>query len=226
MDAMPPLLAAPARDRQPQSARAAAPEWISFLCPSVAGRGRMSGHGGFWMSNRIARTCLALAALTALSAASSVQAPPAGPEYLGVVEAHVNGTTRQLERQRIVVNARIRLGGLGGIKSNYEMPGARSPVRFAAGQQVEFIVRVASQEADPQTYISFYRLDSKKKKRIVTAMRADYGGATNTLNRHSVAFDARKHGTQFFRLVPLGPLTPGEYMITATSQDGFLFGVD
>ena len=54
-------------------------------------------------------------------------------------------------------------------------------------------------------------------------------------DRQAVAFEARRHGTQFFRIAPLAPLAPGEYMLRLTPQgtgfnyqpgDGFLFGID
>lgn len=179
--------------------------------------------------------CLAAAAGQAAprkgAPAATVPAPPAatGPEYVGIFEARVGGVTRPLERQRLEMKAKANY--LGSAKVGMEVAGARSPVRFAAGQPLEFILRVDSQDSDPQAAITLYAMIRKKNARYLQSARGNFGfgsgGVTSTQNRQAIPFDARRHGTQFFRIAPLTPLPPGEYMLSSTSgTDGFLFGID
>jgi hypothetical protein len=167
------------------------------------------------------------AAFAATSLPSAAQTPRyAGPEYVGVVEARVQGVTRQLERQRIAVTAKMKAFGLGGVRAGYEFPQGKSPLRFRAGEPVEFVIRVTSQDIDPRSFVQFSRVTSKKYRRLLTTMTFGYGGSTSTGNFYDVPFEARRHGTTLFRITPTTPLTPGEYMLTSNSTDAFLFGVD
>jgi hypothetical protein len=158
-----------------------------------------------------------------------VAAPPVatGPEYVGNFEARVGDVARPLERQRL--EFKTKASYLGSAKAGMEVAGARSPVRFAAGQPLEFIVRVASQDSDPQSTITLYTMIRKKNARYLQYASGKFGfgsgGVTSTQNRQAVPFDARRYGTQFFRLAPVAPLPPGEYMLTM-GVDGFLFGID
>ena len=168
-----------------------------------------------------------IAAFAAVSLPSAAQTPRySGPEYVGVVEARVQGVTKPLERQRITVTTQIKAFGLGGVRAGYEFPQGRSPVRLRAGQPVEFVIRVSSQDTDPHSFFRFSRLTSKKYRRLLTTTTMSYGGSVSTGNFYDVPFDARRQGTQFFRITPSSPLTPGEYMVTSNSTDAFLFGVD
>lgn len=169
---------------------------------------------------------------SAAPARAPVAPPATGPEYIGVFEARVNGAARALERQSI--QSRVKSGFTKG-KITEEVAGERSPVRVASGDPLQFVVRVPSQEIDPQTIIDFYRLTPGKGRRALLTTKIGFGSFKGAADRQAVAFEAQRHGARWFLIRPLAPLTAGEYMLRMTPQqagfayqpgDGFLFGVD
>ncbi len=163
---------------------------------------------------------------------ASAPPPATGPDYVGVFEARVNGAPMALERQPI--QSRVKSGFTKG-KITEEVAGERSPVRVASGQPLQFVVRVTSQEIDPQTIIDFYRLTPGKRRRALLTTKIGFGSFKGAADRQAVAFEAQRHGARWFLIRPLGPLPAGEYMLRLTPQqvgfayqpgDGFLFGVD
>jgi hypothetical protein len=160
------------------------------------------------------------------------QAKDAGlPEYVGIFAGRstANGPFVALERITPVQQTRVRAFGFGGAEAHYSFTGETSPVRFKAGDHLEFIVRTATQDQDPATLVQFNVLKDFHGDRILPlanvvpfAVRA-----SDVSHEQSVAFDAAKYGTNFFKIVPTQPLPPGEYALsTSAGRDGFLFGID
>lgn len=155
---------------------------------------------------------------------------PAGPEYVDVIEAVVDGQRIDLERVEPKYRAKIKGLGFGGMKTTLEIDGGRSPVRFASGKPVEFVIRVANQDADPVAYVALYRAKANKKVRSMIIAQAGFGGATTTGNgggNDKIAIAGNKYGSRFYRIKPVALLGPGEYMIKGgNGTTGFMFGID
>src|SRR5665213_1404712 len=92
------------------------------------------------------------------------------PEYVGIFMARVSGGGGDyvaLERVTPVLRTRVRGLGFGGAEEHDSFAGEASPVRFKAGQPIEFITRVASQDQDPATFIQFFILKVGKGDRVL-----------------------------------------------------------
>lgn len=153
------------------------------------------------------------------------------PEYIGVffLLEPATGNLIPLERQTPESKVRLKAMGLGGGESVLEVRGEKSPVRFRADQKIEFVVLVSSQQTDPQGFIQFFSLESKKGKRQLVVGRAGSMGMNgkSVTSERAVPFSAAKYGASSFRIVPLQNLTPGEYALGAPgNNDGFCFGID
>lgn len=172
-------------------------------------------------------------ALYAPGQAKAVQTTPiAGePEYAGNFAARAPDTGQYIPLERLTATqaTRMRAMGFGGADVRLEFPGETSSVRFKAGQSVEFIVRVITQERDPLSFVQFFQLTSVKGRRSVQIVNV-YGmgvKSEDTSRAHMVPFSATRFGEHFFRIVPQQPLAPGEYSVgTSDSHDGFCFGID
>ena len=172
----------------------------------------------------------AFVAAGGLTTYSSATVPAqAGPEYVGVFEAVVGGKRLPLERQSASMEMRGKMMGLGGMEMYSKFSGGRSPVRFHSGDKVSFVVRIASTDADPASYLFLSKMTSKKKeRRAVYAGQGIYGGfkVDPSGAKLHLPVNYRRQG-RFMYLEPLVTLEPGEYMLTATgTQNAFLFGVD
>ena len=155
-------------------------------------------------------------------------APPVqGPEYIGNFEAVSKaGVRTDLERLKGVVQSKIKALGYGGFETFTEYSGARSPVRFSSADPVIFVVRF-SQGADPQGLISIKKLTVRKNNRISMNVTSSFIGMSprNVSDAGNISYNAQKYGTEFFKIIPITPLPPGEYVISM-GADGSLFGVD
>lgn len=185
------------------------------------------------MNKHIPALCAAVA--IAWTGGQAVARAVTGPDYVGVFEASTPANARtQLERQKAQGTYKLRALGYGGVSGFYEISGDRSPVRFQAGQPVSFVVRVESQQNDPQNLFQISRLETKPGKRILPAVIVGFS-SKNKMTAQAVTFNADKHGSAFFKITPSAPLAPGEYLVSAVlpqdaanagSRDVFLFGVD
>ncbi len=154
------------------------------------------------------------------------------PEYAGnfAEKNPATGAYAPLERVTPRQETRVRGFGFGGGYSQLVIPGEQSPVRFKAGQPIEFVVRVSSQDRDPLATVQFFQVQPDKGNR--TMRMADVGGPFNShaddvSQKYAVQFTATKMGTSFFKIVPVQPLQPGEYTLsTPEIRDGFCFGID
>ena len=153
------------------------------------------------------------------------------PEYQNVV-FYLDTTSTNLiplERQKPSVRVRVKALGYAGSEKIMEIKGEKSPNRFTAGQTLEFIVRVSSQQTDPQSYIDFFKLESKNGNRQIVLAKAGTMGINgrSTTKDASVAFDAAKYGGASFKFRAAVELPPGEYEVsTIHAKDAFCFGVD
>ena len=91
----------------------------------------------------------ALLCLFQISGVGRAQKAAPEPEYENVAAFldQAAGTLKPLERQTLAAVAKTKFGGIGGMTSSATVPGAQSPVRFAADQKLEFVARATSQSA-------------------------------------------------------------------------------
>lgn len=172
-----------------------------------------------------------LVAAFGLFATQAVAADAGLPEYIGNFSGRASGAGAYLplERATGVQQTRVRGFGFGGAEVHYSFPGDSSPVRFKAGQPLEFLLRVAAQDHDPQSLIQFVALKQVNGERVLPMANANMFRSTSTQHDQDRPFTATKYGTSFFKIVPNEPLAPGEYGLATTDNPaptGFLFGVD
>jgi hypothetical protein len=171
-------------------------------------------------------------AFAILPAATSMARAEEGPEYNGVFEERNprTGVFTPLERSTPAARMKIRALGFGGGSSSLEFRGAHSPVRFRASEKLEFVVRVASRDDDPNSTLQFFALTPSANSRLLKLVNVGplgVAGNRSTTNDYVVPFTATKFGEHFFKIAPTRPLAPGEYTVSAPgTQDGFCFGVD
>jgi hypothetical protein len=176
---------------------------------------------------RFAMLCFAFGLLATRAVAADAGLPEYIDNFAG--RAAKAGAYAPLERATAVQQTRVRAFGFGGAESHYSFAGESSPVRFKSGQPVEFVVRVAAQDQDPQTFVQFYSLKAGNGERILPMVNVGAFAirSGDTSHAQAVVFDAAKYGTNFFKIAPSQPLSPGEYSLsTAGTNNSFLFGVD
>lgn len=153
-----------------------------------------------------------------------------GPDYIGVFEAvNEKGARSELERKTPQAKTKLKAFGFAGGASEYVISGGTSPVRFNAGQRLEFVVRVQSQDIDPHSTVQFFALVPKQSTRHLPIMSVGALGigSSRQLEHGIVEFNASKYGQNFFKIRPKLNLPPGEYALsTSDGKDAFLFGID
>jgi hypothetical protein len=173
-----------------------------------------------------------IALFLALVIMPAAAAAPGEPEYNGNFAARDIATGRYIALERLTPTpeTRVRGWGFGGAESIIYASGASSNVRFHVGQRIQFVMKVASQDEDPQNLIQFSSLVVKNDRRTLPVVDVHGMFATKAesmARKYAVPFIASKQGKNFFSVEPSAPLAPGEYWISATSiQDAFCFGVD
>ena len=144
-----------------------------------------------------------------VAALSQIQGSP--PEYIGTFESVVNGSYVPLERGTATMESHGKM--MGGMEMYYSFSGGRSPVRLMASQPPYFVVKAETYGYDPANSLFLYALASKgKERRLVIASRGIYGGPTvdPTANKQRVSVNYQQAGPGLMKIVPLGPLAPGE----------------
>ena len=176
---------------------------------------------------------LVLAALLCITPViSTAQGIVQEPEFDDAFAGLDAGKLIPLERQTSTIHA----GGGGfmvvGTKAAYEFPGAKSPVRFHSGTQLDFVVRraFAASSVDPNTFYVLRKLTTKKKSRELVFMTGKFsplgGGMKTNLQQGVLPVTFSKYGLSSFKVAADG-LVPGEYAFSLVSgQTVFCFGVD
>jgi hypothetical protein len=117
------------------------------------------------------------------------------------------------------------------MKSAAEFPGAKSPIRFKAGQPLTFIVRSAVPigTIDPNTIFHFRKLVEKKKVREMVMMSGSanpFGASIKTSGTTGLLpVEFSKYGDHSMRAVTES-LSPGEYAFSKMGGVAFCFGID
>jgi hypothetical protein len=152
------------------------------------------------------------------------------PEYIGtVVYLDPAGTLTPLEKQQPNTQTKVIGLGYGGAKTSIIFNGPASPVRFKAGQDIQFVVRLNAPGIDPETLVNLNVLKVTKGRREVVIAKAGSMGmnARSTSGESLRSLNFSKYGENSLKLSPATPLEPGEYVITTKfGQSAFLFGID
>jgi hypothetical protein len=152
------------------------------------------------------------------------------PEYIGIVfYLDPAGPLSPLERQQPNFQTKVKALGYGGAQSSTVFKGSKSPVRFKAGQDIRFVVRLNATGIEPDSLVKLDVLKvTKDQREMVMAKAGAMGfGAKSTNGEAQRPLNFSKYGEQSLQVSPAGPLGPGEYVITTMGgQSAFLFGID
>jgi hypothetical protein len=159
------------------------------------------------------------------------------PEYIGVIfYLDPSNALSPLERQKTKMEVKTKAWGYGGMKMGNAYKGSQSPVRFKAGQDIQFIVRgrVAShggmEPPPPETLVSLKALKVSKDERMSAVMEMKVMGFGSKAQDTSRPLVFTNYGEQSYRVSPAEPLEPGEYVMSWGAGLGgngdFLFGID
>lgn len=154
------------------------------------------------------------------------------PEFADVFFRVDAGTLLPLERQNLTFKGKARGFMVMNMKTVSEFPGGKSPVRFKAGQPLDFVVRtlLAPSAVDPNTTYCLRKVDAKKKTRelVIMAGHASPLGASSTVNfaGGAIPVNFSKYGSSSLK-VSITNLPPGEYALGRTYGPAvFCFGMD
>jgi hypothetical protein len=139
-----------------------------------------------------------------------------------------------LESQVVQMKHNYRDLGFAGGSTIYQVKGDKSPMRLKANGKPEFVVRLEG-GYDPLEAVWVRHFDAVRGSRVMPI--ADFNALGNvskvTLEPAVIDFNAAKYGSSSIKIVPIEPLTPGEYclIIRAPGQlpkrtNAFCFGVD
>jgi hypothetical protein len=104
----------------------------------------------------------------------------------------------------------------------YVIPSEKSPVRFSAGDDLQFVVRVTEDFEKAAATIQFFRFEPLNGKRQLLLKKSDF-----ISNKSSLKLETQKYGQFSLKIVPSTKLAPGEYCISRTTiRQGYCFGVD
>jgi hypothetical protein len=151
------------------------------------------------------------------------------PEYIGIVfSLDSTGTLIPLERQQANYQTKEKGLGYGGVQTSSFFKGSKSSVRFKAGQDIQFVVRPSSTAIEPDTIVKLHVLKVTKNQRLIVLAKTDAMGygSKSTAGQSLLALNFARYGAVSLKFSPATPLNPGEYVITAGGQTGFLFGID
>lgn len=136
---------------------------------------------------------------------STVNAQIKEPEFWGEVFSLYNGNTSILEKKRAIVEtkagASLYLFGIGKIKSRFIVSDAYSNIRLPKQDEHKFIVKVADNNIDPFSIISFFKFSShnEKERRAEISSIGTFTGTSNN-NFDYIDFDAEKFGQSSYLL--------------------------
>lgn len=152
------------------------------------------------------------------------------PEEAGVFLAKVDGALQALEAQ--LPRTGGGFGGFAGGKIGLVIQGPRSPVRFRAGQDLSFIVRMSSVALNPSAPAILWHARSLPKTRR-TELGYSMGLGEVSGSPDVVATRMDQPGERLLQLTPEQNLYPGEYMLGVWGASGdtvsgmaYAFGID
>jgi hypothetical protein len=176
---------------------------------------------------------VAVATSGCLRAAGQDAAKPQEPEYVNsVYYLDSTGALTPLAHESVAAEAKVHAFGLGGVGAGYEIHGEHSPVHFATGSLIEFIVKLERRDVDPATQILLYSLRSGSGKRQLYISRSYYMGLgkKSDMTNRQVQLNFAQYGQNSVKIVPANTLPPGEYAFAVGSQSSariaFTFGID
>ena len=148
------------------------------------------------------------------------------PDFVGNFLVVQDGDGLKLEKQRAANHARA---GFFKAKGSNIVKKAQSPTRVSGGSQLQFIVRVESNNIDPSQVVNVFQLVSDKRKDyryIETSSRGAF--TSDSMAIEFLPFDGARYGESSYLLTMTVDLPPGEYAMTLDgSRDVFnMFGVD
>ena len=132
-----------------------------------------------------ARRCRFLFAMSALLAQDAPKLQE--PEYLGIVTVlDSSGALQPLERQRAKHQSKGNI--LGFVKGTTIISGAHSPIRFPAGQPLEFVVKLETAGYDPFLIVRLLLLAVAKDNREFVIIKTGAMGFSPRVNDTFIAF--------------------------------------
>lgn len=154
------------------------------------------------------------------------------PDFADVFFQLDAGKLVSLERQTVSIQGKASGFIVMSMKASWEIPGAKSPVRFHSDQPLDFVVRTpfTQSSVDPSTFYFLRKLNVKKKTRelVVMAGHASPGGAKMNSNpaQDALPLTFARYGDSSLKMTT-GPLLSGEYALSRPyAQAVFCFGVD
>jgi hypothetical protein len=138
------------------------------------------------------------------------------PQYASVFYyLRASGEAVELERQIATPNPK-------GIKTLYVIPGEKSPVRFSAGEEMQFVVRVTEDFDRATATLQLFHFDMQDGMRQMLAKNEDL-----RKNKVTLKLNAERYGSSSLKVIPTQKLATGEYCLSrSTISQGFCFGVD
>ena len=178
----------------------------------------------------------ALGLLMMISAPAQTTSPDSKsvsePEFADVFYRLDAGKLVPLERQAATMHGQAHGFIVMSMKTASEFPGSKSPIRFSAGQRLDFVVRsiLAASMADPNATYCLRRLNSKQKTRELVTMAGHVSpvGMSTKMNLAGVALPVEfsKYGNSSFKMTT-AELAVGEYAIGRPYGPAvFCFGID
>jgi len=126
------------------------------------------------------------------------------------------------------VASKPRALGFGGYRVFFYLRGSRSPVRFRAGEPLEFVFTLP-QRVDPHSVQFFVLHPAGDRRELIQSEPGPLASGPNTsvLYKSGVPYEIQKYGESAYRLIPSKELPPGEYTFSLPNiQVGYSFGID
>lgn len=164
---------------------------------------------------------LLMGLMTTLSA--NAQVTVAEPEFAeqtlllvsdteGVELARENGTIKTK------AGASLYLTGIGKVKSRLTLKGETSTSSVKGAQTTRLIIKAENNNTDPESFISIFQFEVKKKERRYQLAETGTFSKTETNNLSNIDYKAKKYGESSY-LIVLENLQPGEYGIVIGDPD-------
>ena len=172
--------------------------------------------------------------------ATSTQAQPkeaaVKPELINVI--YLVGDSNQLtnlEKGKVSMENKAKLGGFGGASSSYVMDGSTSSTRIG-NTHPQFAIKMSGMMMDPSQMIRLYKFKGKGKEREAAISKSGFMGKNSSMDQEGIAFSVKSSTEGVFIIIPEKNLEPGEYgfinmmMPTGSGRSMgytvFAFGID